>query len=103
MPDWSYQPLFRRLLFALPSEVSRDVTMGAMGALARLPLGPLAIEAFGHMAPPDVLRRVVSGLDLPSPVGLGAGLDPNLVGLPALARFGFGYLEIGPVTRDPVV
>ena len=103
MPDWSYQPFFRPLLFALPSEASRDVTMGAMGALSRLPLGPSIIEAFGQMAPPEVLRRTVGGLDLLSPVGLDAGLDPNLSGLPALARFGFGYIEIGPVTRDPIV
>src|SRR5579859_5313234 len=33
-----------------------------------------------------------------SPVGLGAGLDINGVAPAAFAHFGFGFLEVGPVT-----
>ncbi|HEY1014370.1 MAG TPA: hypothetical protein VGE07_16775, partial [Herpetosiphonaceae bacterium] len=36
-----------------------------------------------------------------SPVGLGAGLDLAGVAAPGLARFGFGFLELGPVTLEP--
>jgi dihydroorotate dehydrogenase len=38
---------------------------------------------------------------LPSAVGLGPALDGNAAALPALARFGFGFLEVGPVTPEP--
>src|SRR5690242_7642438 len=83
MPDWSYQPLFRPLLFCLPPEQARNLAFSVMGTLARLPLGPQVIEAFGHMAPSPTLTRSICGLTFPSPVGLGAGLDVHAVGLPA--------------------
>jgi dihydroorotate dehydrogenase len=44
------------------------------------------------------LRRTFHGLDFPTAVGLGPGLDTRAVALPALARFGLGFLEVGPVT-----
>jgi dihydroorotate dehydrogenase len=102
VPDWSYQTVFRPLLFRLSAPAGRDLTLGAMGRLARLPLGPLVIDFLGQMAPPPGIGRRVLGLDLPSPVGLGAGLDPDARAVPALARFGFGFLEVGPVTAAPV-
>jgi dihydroorotate dehydrogenase len=102
VPDWSYQPLFRPLLFRLPAEPARDLTLFAMGQLAALPLGPALIDLLGHMQPPEGIQRTVCGITLPSAVGLGAGLDAHTVALGALARFGFGWLEVGPVTALPV-
>jgi dihydroorotate dehydrogenase len=102
MPDWSYHPVFRPLLFRLPPATSRDVTLTAMGTLAALPGGPALIETLGQMRPPTCLEQSLWGVSFPSPVGLGAGLDVHAVALPALARFGFGFLEIGPVTVEPV-
>jgi len=102
MPDWSYHPLFRPLLFRLPAEFSRDLTLMTMGTLATLPLGPRVIETLGHMAPSSQLRRTLWNLSFPTPVGLGAGLDVHMHGLSALQRFGFGFLEIGPVTVSPL-
>ena len=102
MPDWSYQPLFRPLLFRLPPATARDLTLGAIGRLAELPLGSAVIRFMGHMEPPDTLKRTAFGLAFPGPAGLGAGLDAHVVALPALAQFGFGFLEVGPVTVEPV-
>ncbi|MFY0545237.1 dihydroorotate dehydrogenase [Brevibacillus sp. H7] len=102
MPDWSYLPLFRPLLFRLPAEFSRELTLRAMGTLARMPGGTFVIETMGHMNPPASLKRTHWGLSFPSPVGLGAGLDTEARALPALAKFGFGYLELGPVTLEPI-
>jgi dihydroorotate dehydrogenase len=102
LPDWSYHPLFRPLLFRLPAKLARDLALAAMGSLASLPGGKLIIETMGHMAPPENLRRTVWGITFPSPVGLGAGLDIHNLALPALAKFGFGYLELGPVTMDSI-
>jgi dihydroorotate dehydrogenase len=44
------------------------------------------------------LARTVAGVNFPTPVGIGPGLDARAVALPALARFGIGFIEVGPVT-----
>ena len=60
------------------------------------------IDLLGHMQPDSRLRRDVLGLTFPSAVGLGAGIDVRTTALRALAHFGFGFLEVGPVTRQPI-
>jgi dihydroorotate dehydrogenase len=102
VPDWSYQTVFRPLLFQLTAPQARDLTLGAMGRLSRLPLGPQLIELMGHMAPPPGLAVAGGGLHFATPVGLDAGLDPHLLGLQPLSQFGFGYVEVGPVTEAPL-
>ncbi|WP_289139061.1 dihydroorotate dehydrogenase [uncultured Brevibacillus sp.] len=101
MPDWSYQTLFRPLLFLLPAKQARSLTLSAIGMLGKIPGGSLIIEIMGHMKPPASLSRPLATLSLTSPVGLGAGLDTDLKATEALSRFGFGYIEIGPVTLQP--
>ncbi|PRY78242.1 dihydroorotate dehydrogenase [Yoonia maritima] len=49
----------------------------------------------------DRLRTQLAGLDLPNPVGLAAGFDKNATALNALARTGFGFLEVGAATPRP--
>ncbi len=49
----------------------------------------------------DRLRTQIAGLDLPNPVGLAAGFDKNATALIALARTGFGFLEVGAATPRP--
>jgi dihydroorotate dehydrogenase len=102
VPDWSYQTVFRPILFRLPAASAREFVFGFLGMLARGPVGPAVIDFLGHMGAPACLRREILGIDFPGPVGLGAGLDVRAVALPALARFGFGFLEIGPVTAAPL-
>src|SRR5262249_36156127 len=103
MPDWFYHPVSRPLLFRLPAPLARAVTLGFMARLARLPLGPAVIDFLGHMRADPRLRRAFRGIDFPTAVGLGPGLDAKAVALPALARFGLGFVEFGPVTVDGAV
>lgn len=49
----------------------------------------------------DRLRTTLAGLDLPNPVGLAAGFDKNATALHALAKTGFGFLEVGAATPRP--
>jgi dihydroorotate dehydrogenase len=56
----------------------------------------------GRMGPPDTVRCSALGLTFSSPVGLGAGLDVNAVAPAAFAHFGFGFLEVGPVTLNAI-
>jgi dihydroorotate dehydrogenase len=97
MPDWFYRTLSRPLLFRLRAARARDLALGFMGTLARLPLGPAIIDLLGHMHPDRRLRCTHLGVSFPGPLGLGPGIDGHEVALPALARFGFGFLEVGPV------
>ena len=101
MPDWTYQTVFKPALFRLPYPWARWVALGSMGRLSRLPGGSAVISFFGHMAPNTLLERERRSVHFPSPVGLGSGIDCSLLGLRALARFGFGFLEIGPVSLAP--
>ena len=102
MPDWSYRTLFRPVLFRLPSSTARDLCLKVMGALAGSPVGRFVIDFLGHMRPDLRLTRTFQGLEFPSPVGLGCGTDIEAVAVPALSRFGFGFIEVGPVTCRPL-
>jgi len=98
MPDWFYRTVTQPLLFRLPAETSRACALGAMGTLAKLPGGPQAIDFLGHMRPDERLACRIAGLNFPTRLGLGPRLDPGGMAWPALARFGFGFLEVGPVS-----
>lgn len=102
MPDWTYRTIFRPVLFRTPVTTGRDLALTAIGMLGRLPGGRRVIEFMGHMRPPQPLQRRIGDVPIDSPVGLAPGIDPDLVGLPGICRFGFGFMEVGPVTPAPV-
>jgi dihydroorotate dehydrogenase len=97
VPDWSYGTGPRSALFLLDPSTARDLTLASIGALASLPGGSATIALLGHMDPSPRLRRAVMGITLAGPVGLGAGLDVRSRATRAFVRFGFGYIELGPV------
>jgi dihydroorotate dehydrogenase len=100
VPDWSYQNVFQPLLFRLSAPAARDLTFRTIGRLARAPWGPKLIEFMGHMRPSESAGVTAFDLSFSSRVGLGAGLDVHVLGPRALAKFGFGWLEFGPVTLE---
>ncbi len=102
MPDWSYRTVFQPLLFRLPFETARDLAFGAMGRLSRMPLGTAVIDFMGHMRPAGELSRTVSGIEFPSPVGIGCTVDAHGVATGALARFGAAFIEVGPIAVEPI-
>jgi dihydroorotate dehydrogenase len=102
MPDWTYRTIFRPLLFSLKPETGRELALGAMGRLARLPGGRHLIEFMGHLRPARALRSRLGDFTIETPVGLAPGVDPHHTGLAALCRFGFGFVEIGPITPLPI-
>ena len=85
--------LVRPLLFALEPETAHHLTLDTYAGLARLGLVPRPAVA--------ACAREVMGLRFPNPVGLAAGLDKNGEYIDALARLGFGFLEVGTVTPRP--
>jgi len=87
--------LLRPLLFALDPETAHHVTLSALQTAHRLGLLPLFAKQ------PATDPRTVMGLNFPNPVGLAAGLDKNGSYIDALAKLGFGFIEIGTVTPRP--
>lgn len=98
MPDWSYQTLFRPLLFRLPVRAARRITLNAFGAVGRMPGGAFLIKTLGHQELTSLLETGWSA----TPVGLSGRIDPLGTAQRGLARLGFGFVEIGPVTIQPI-
>ncbi len=73
-----------------------------MKAISSLPAGGAVIDFLGHMRAPQQLQRKLLGSVFPTAVGLGPNLDTDAKALTALSRFGFGFLEVGPVTIEPI-
>ena len=89
----AYQRLIRAALFRLgggDAEVAHERTLGM---LARLP------RAAGSPYSPPGAARTVFGLNFPNPVGLAAGMDKDGRALRAWPALGFGFVEVGTVTR----
>jgi dihydroorotate dehydrogenase len=93
-----YTRVARPALFRLGGgdpEVAHERTLGALTRLARRPLAiSLLRRYFGGVSP-----RTVFGVQFPSPVGLAAGMDKDGVALRAWPALGFGFVEVGTVTR----
>jgi dihydroorotate dehydrogenase len=101
MPDWFYRTVSRSVLFRLPPALSRNLALGVMGALGRWRLGRFVIDFLGHMRPDLRLQRTFLDTVFSSPVGIGCAVDGNGIATQALARFGVGFLEVGPITVAP--
>jgi dihydroorotate dehydrogenase len=102
VPDWSYQTLFRPLLFRMPSRLAKSLTLHAMRRVSRLPGGTLLIKTLGHMEPSPLLVSSIAGINVPTPIGLSGAVDPSGVAHQAISQFGFGFIEVGPVTVQPI-
>lgn len=92
-----WNSLFRPLLFRLEPERAHGVSMGAYAALAKVP-GVRGIISSAYRVDDPRLRVRLFDIDFPSPVGLAAGFDKNAEWFNALARLGFGFIEVGTIT-----
>ncbi|MFG2042738.1 quinone-dependent dihydroorotate dehydrogenase [Dactylosporangium sp. NPDC048998] len=87
-----YQRLVRPVLFRLGGGDAESVHERTLRMLARVPRA-------GRAYSPPGARRTVFGVDFPNPVGLAAGMDKDGRALGAWPRLGFGFVEVGTVTR----
>jgi dihydroorotate dehydrogenase len=92
-----YEGIIRPVLFAQDSEKIHDRTLRALNlAGGNSALGGL-LRMF-YSAPE--LPVELFGLKFPNPVGLAAGMDKFGRAVPAWAALGFGFSELGGVTRE---
>jgi dihydroorotate dehydrogenase len=91
-----YRRLIRPALFAIPSEPIHNVTLAGLGLAAEhADLCTLTRRIFGA---PE-LPAEVFGLRFPNPLGLAAGMDKRAAAVPVWEALGFGFSELGGVTR----
>ncbi|MDQ3917260.1 MAG: dihydroorotate dehydrogenase (quinone), partial [Acidobacteriota bacterium] len=94
-----YRTLLRPLLFKLPPETAHELALHALTlSLGTKPLRRAAARRFGVETFGEIRRF---GLSFKNPVGLAAGFDKNGVAARQLATLGFGFVEVGTVTRVP--
>jgi len=92
-----YTRVVRPALFRLGGgdpEIAHARTTAALRLLR--PAAPLLRRYFGSGSP-----RTVFGVRFPNPVGLAAGMDKDGQHLRAWPALGFGFVEVGTVTRHP--
>lgn len=102
MPDYTYHPALKPLLFRMPVEESRRLTLRLLEIQSRSAIGRRIFRFFGHGLPPEKLRVRVFGIDFPGPLGLGPGVDIDGSALQVMQYLGFGFLTLGPAGADAV-
>ena len=93
-------PIIRDFLFRFDAERIHHLAEFFLSKVANKPfIQDVMLSNFFSYDPR--LENEVLGLKFPNPVGLGAGFDKNGVMVEGLGLLGFGYLELGTVTKNP--
>lgn len=79
--------LLKPLFFTLDPEVAHELSLNALKMI--YPVLP---------KPTEGTATTVMGIPFKNPVGLAAGLDKNADYIDALAKLGFGFIEVGTIT-----
>ena len=84
--------LIKRILFLFDAESIHNFSLKILSFADNTGLLKLFVKQ------PVESPVTVMGLEFPNAVGLAAGLDKNAQHIDALARCGFGFIEVGTVT-----
>jgi len=93
---WFYRHMVRPVLFYQDPERIHQRTLRGLGWVGRRGFACNALASFLVPSPQPVR---LWGLEFPNAVGLAAGMDKDAEALPAWSAMGFGFTEIGAVTR----
>src|SRR5262245_6724206 len=102
MPDWTYHPFFKPVLFRLPAEDARRATIALLAFQAKTRLGRRIFRLFGHGIPPRELEVEAFGIKFPAPLGVAPGIDTDADALAVLQYLGVGFVAAGPAGESPV-
>jgi dihydroorotate dehydrogenase len=102
LPDWSYHVLFKPILKQLSPYHSREFIHRGMNIIASMPLGKHVINFLGREESSTLLKKEIQKIQFPNSIGFSGKVDPLLSGTKAFSNLGFGFLEIGPITKVKV-
>jgi dihydroorotate dehydrogenase len=91
----------RPLIFRLDPERAHHLAIAACSKLGEIPAARAAMARWWSAPSDRRLATTVAGIPFPNPVGLGAGYDKSGQALKALSQMGFGFIEVGSVSRWP--
>jgi dihydroorotate dehydrogenase len=94
-----YERVARPVLFRLGGGDAETAHEWTLRRLATLSSKPAVLAAIWRLRRAVSAPRDVFGLRFPNPVGLAAGMDKDGAALPAWPALGFGFVEVGTVTR----
>ena len=94
--SWIYRQMIRPALFKNDAETIHSRTMHGLAWAGRNAFVCDVMESF---LAPAALPVELFGLRFPNPIGLAAGMDKCGEAVPAWAAMGFGFAELGGVTR----
>ncbi|HEX9037836.1 MAG TPA: quinone-dependent dihydroorotate dehydrogenase [Ktedonobacterales bacterium] len=100
-----YRRAIRPLFFGVAGRDAEAIHERVLGGLAHASRSPVLTQAVALAVnvaageQPRGMEREVFGLRFPNPIGLAAGFDKNALAVPALAALGFGFVEVGTITR----
>lgn len=84
----------------LPAEQARRATIGLLAAQSHIPGGPAIFSALAQGRPLEAVRTEFLGIEVASPIGIGAGIDVTGRAAALLQELGVGFVEIGPLGCD---
>jgi dihydroorotate dehydrogenase len=93
--------LFRPLLFNISKdpETVHGIALSFLNIIGKPPLYKMVQSVCEVKS--EALSQTVFGLDFANPVGLAGGFDKEAIAVLGLEALGFGFLEVGTVTRHP--
>lgn len=94
-----YQRL-KPLLFKFDAEKMHHFSQKSLRALRALPFGDDMLLRLGGYSDESLAQEIL-GLRFYNPIGLAAGFDKDAQYVKPLAGLGFGYLELGTITKIP--
>lgn len=92
--------LVKPLFFTMNPEKAHHSVTGGLQSFLKIWGAKSLLKSIYSVEDPR-LEREVFGIKFKNPVGLAAGFDKNAEYISDMAKFGFGFIEIGTVTPKP--
>lgn len=92
--------LVKPIFFSMNPEEAHHMVTGGLKTFSKIWGSKALLKSLYTVTDPR-LEREVFGLKFKNPVGLAAGFDKNAEYIEDMAKFGFGFIEIGTVTPKP--
>ena len=99
MMQLTYQ-ILKPLLLKLNPEVSHALAIRSLRFLPHLPLLSNVFSAYYSIRNPRLQQNILN-LSFQNPIGLAAGFDKDAEAIKTFSAIGFGFVEVGTVTRYP--
>lgn len=92
--------LIKPIFFSMKPEKAHQVVVSGLKGISKVWGSKALLKSIYTIENPR-LEKEIFGLKFKNPIGLAAGFDKNAEYIEDMAKFGFGFIEIGTVTPKP--